>query len=103
MTFRGCFGFVVCAVCALSATDCSGVSCDAPHCHKDPPPTVQMTATCNNAHSNKCSGKYDDWQSCIAKGTLCTDTKMSDAISHADAVEACKPKYEIYTACASGL
>lgn len=89
------------ALCAIASTGCSGVSCDAPHCPKDPLPTVQMTATCNNAHATKCSGKYDDWVGCIARGTTCDlETETSDSTSHTAAVDACKPKYEAYVACA---
>ena len=98
LTFR-ILGLLACVV-ALPCAGCSGVSCDAPHCPKDPLPTVQMTATCNNARSSKCSGKYNDWISCINNGTTCDpESQTSDSTSHAAAVSACEPKHNTYVAC----
>ncbi len=92
------------ALSAAASTGCSGVSCDAPHCPKDPAPLNPMIATCNNAHSNKCSGSYDDWIRCINDRTKCDSvSRTSDPISHADAFTACDPKYQTYKACASAL
>lgn len=94
---------LICATAAGSA-GCSGVSCDQPHCQKDPVPTQQMIDTCNNAHSNKCSGPYNDYQSCINSKTVCDPgTQISDSVSHEAAVAACKPKYDVYYACVGTL
>jgi len=97
---------LVVALASLAAWSvaCSGVSCDQPHCQKDPLPTQQMIDTCNNAHSNKCSGPYNDYQSCINNKTACDpSTQTSDPVSHEAAVMACKPKYDIYYACVGTL
>ncbi len=101
MTFRVLVALVIAS--ALSA-GCSSVSCDAPRCPKDPRPLAPMIQTCNNAHSNKCAGHYDNWVVCINVATQCDPvSQTSDPVSHKIAYDDCKPKYDAYMACASTL
>ncbi len=89
---------------AATSVACSGVPCDQPHCQKDPLPVQQMIDTCNNAHSNKCSGAYDNWQGCILDKTACDPVnETTDPISRQAAIMACQPKYQAYLACAGTL
>jgi hypothetical protein len=102
LTFR--LLVVASAIAAALSAGCSGVSCDAPQCPKDPRPLAAMITTCNNAHSNKCSGHYDNWVQCIDVATKCNPvSQTSDPVSHKDAYDECKPKYATYVACASTL
>jgi hypothetical protein len=63
-----------------------------------------MIDTCNNAHSNKCSGPYNDWQGCIADKTACDSvTETTDPISRQAAIAACDPKRAVYMTCVGTL
>lgn len=84
-----------------------GPSCDsqAPYdfkvCQNDPNPRPDEVAACKAAQASSCSGKYNDWVSCLVNNTKCDDTtKASDPATKLAARMTCQPKLDAFNVCA---